>query len=84
MNNRPAISPFQLEIIKNALDTIADELALIVMRTAYSSIVRDAMDYSTAICDADGATLAQGVTTPLHLGSFHDAESDLHAGGAST
>lgn len=77
MNNRPAISPFQLEIIKNALDTIADELALIVMRTAYSSIVRDAMDYSTAICDAGGNTLAQGVTTPLHLGSFHDAMQNL-------
>ena len=75
--SRPAISPFLLEIIKNALDTIADELALIVMRTAYSSIVRDAMDYSTAICDADGNTLAQGLTTPLHLGSFFDAMQNL-------
>jgi N-methylhydantoinase B len=77
MTNRPVISPFQLEVVKNALDTIADELALIVMRTAYSSIVRDAMDYSTAICDAHGNTLAQGVTTPLHLGSFHDAMQNL-------
>jgi len=56
---RPVISPLLLEIVKNALDTIADELALIVMRTAYSSIVRDAMDYSTAICDSHGNTLAQ-------------------------
>ena len=77
MKNRPVISPFQLEVVKSALDTIADELALIVMRTAYSSIVRDAMDYSTAICDAHGNTLAQGVTTPLHLGSFHDAMQNL-------
>jgi len=77
MSNRPTVTPFQLEIVKNALDTIADELALIVMRTAYSSIVRDAMDYSTAICDAHGNTLAQGVTTPLHLGSFHDAMQNL-------
>ena len=77
MQNRPVISPFQLEVVKSALDTIADELALIVMRTAYSSIVRDAMDYSTAICDAHGNTLAQGVTTPLHLGSFHDAMQNL-------
>jgi N-methylhydantoinase B len=74
---RPAISPLLLEIVKNALDTIADELALIVMRTAYSSIVRDAMDYSTAICDAHGNTLAQGLTTPLHLGSFFDAMQNL-------
>jgi len=71
------VSPFLLEVVKNALDTIADELALIIMRTAYSSIVRDAMDFSTAICDASGRTLAQGLTTPLHLGSFFDAMQNL-------
>ena len=73
------VSPFLLEVVKNALDTIADELALIIMRTAYSSIVRDAMDYSTAICDRNGHTLAQGLTTPLHLGSFFDAMANLVA-----
>src|SRR5690349_7372978 len=73
------ISPALVEVIKNALDTIADELAIIVMRTACSSIVRDAIDYSTAICDAQGRTLAQGVTTPLHLGSFYDAMTNLIA-----
>lgn len=62
-----------LELVRNAFDTIADEMALVLMRAAYSSIVRDAMDFSTAICDGCGRTLAQGLTTPLHLGSFHDA-----------
>lgn len=82
---RPQASAFFLEVVKNALDTIADELAIIIMRTAYSSIVRDAMDYSTAICDASGQTLAQGLTTPLHLGSFFDAMRNLvvhHAAAA--
>jgi len=73
------MNPFLLEIVKNALETIADELALIVMRTAYSSIVRDAMDFSTAICDRQGRTLAQGLTTPLHLGSFFAAMQNLLA-----
>lgn len=71
MSWRP--DPIRLEVIKNGFDTIADEMALILMRAAYSPIVRDAMDYSTAICDAKGRPLAQGLTTPLHLGSFHDA-----------
>lgn len=75
----PPVSPFLLELVRNALDTMADELALIIMRTAYSSIVRDAMDFSTAICDAHGQTLAQGLTTPLHLGSFFDAMKNLVA-----
>ena len=78
------VSSFLLEVVKNALDTIADELALIIMRTAYSSIVRDAMDYSTAICDANGHTLAQGLTTPLHLGSFFDAMANLVRNHAPT
>lgn len=72
-------SPLMLEVMKNAFETIADELAIIVMRTACSSIVRDAIDYSTAICDRAGRTLAQGATTPLHLGSFHDAMRNLVA-----
>ena len=71
------IDPVRLEVIKNGFDAIADEIALIVLRTAYSAIVRDSMDYSTAICDADGKTLAQGLTTPLHLGSFYDAMRNL-------
>ena len=65
--------PVLLEVVKNGFETIADEIALIMLRTAYSAIVRDAMDYSTAICDSRGRTLAQGLTTPLHLGSFYDA-----------
>jgi N-methylhydantoinase B len=74
---RDSNSIFMLEVMKNAFETIADELAIIVMRTACSSIVRDAIDYSTAICDAEGRTLAQGATTPLHLGSFYDAMRNL-------
>ncbi|MFO0293704.1 MAG: hydantoinase B/oxoprolinase family protein [Rhodospirillales bacterium] len=73
------ISPFELEVAKSAFETIADELAIIIMRTSCSSIVRDAIDYSTALCDADGHTLAQGATTPLHLGSFHGAMRNLVA-----
>jgi len=71
------IDPIRLEVIKNGFDAIADEIALILLRTAYSSIVRDSMDYSTAICNKEGLTLAQGLTTPLHLGSFYDAMKNL-------
>ena len=73
MSQKNAADPVLTEIVRNALDAIADEIALIVLRTACSGIVRDSMDYSTAVCDAAGGTLAQGLTTPLHLGSFHDA-----------
>jgi len=75
MRNDP--DPILLEVFKNGFEAIADEMALILMRTAHSPIVRDAMDFSTALCDAHGDNLAQGLTTPMHLGSFHDAMRHL-------
>lgn len=73
------VDPIRLEVLKHAFDTIADEMALILMRAAHSPIVRDSMDFSTALCDPSGQTLAQGVTTPMHLGSFYDAMRHLIA-----
>lgn len=66
------IDPFQLEIVKNAFDAIADDMAITIMRTAHSGIVRDSLDFSTAICDARGNTMAQGLCTPMQLGAFPD------------
>jgi N-methylhydantoinase B len=62
-----------LEVIKNALGSMVDEMALIVMRTAYSGVIKDAMDYSTAFCNRKGEMVAQGLTIALHLGSFPEA-----------
>jgi len=82
------LDPFLLEIIRSGFDAIADDMALTLMRTSYSGIIRDSMDFSTAICDAIGQTWAQGLTTPMHLGSFYDAmqtlitqfKEDIHEG----
>jgi len=72
-----SIDPITFEVVKNAMDSIADQMALTLMRSAYSAIVRDSVDYSTAFCDSQGRMLAQGLTTPLHLGSFPDAMRHL-------
>src|SRR5690606_35419705 len=37
------------------------------------NIVRDSLDFSTAVCDRRGRTLAQGLCTPMHMGAFEDA-----------
>lgn len=66
----PDIDPITLEVIRNGLASIADEMALIVMRSAYSPVVRDIMDYSTGLCDAQGRVIAQGLTLPIQLCSF--------------
>jgi len=64
--------PITLEIVKNALSSLADEMALVILRSAHSPIVRDSMDYSSAVCDRNGHIIAQGLTNPVHLGSFPD------------
>ena len=74
MNN---IDPFLREVIRYAFDAIADNMALTLMRTSHSGIVRDSLDFSTALSDATGQTIAQGVCTPMHLGCFQDAVSKV-------
>ncbi|HEV8439687.1 MAG TPA: hydantoinase B/oxoprolinase family protein [Methylomirabilota bacterium] len=70
---RELSDPILLELVKNALDTIVDEMAIALVRTAYSNNLKNAMDMSCALCDADGRLIAQGLTLPLHLGSIPDA-----------
>ncbi|MEJ0037992.1 MAG: hydantoinase B/oxoprolinase family protein [Gammaproteobacteria bacterium] len=67
-----ALDPITFEVVKNALSSTADEMALIIMRSAYSPVVRDSMDYSTALCDRNGEVVAQGLTLAVQLGSFPD------------
>src|ERR1700741_2963930 len=68
-----AHDPVRLEIIKNAVGSVVDEMVLTVVRIAYSSILKDTMDLSSAFCDRHGRMIAQGLSVPLHLGSIPDA-----------
>ena len=49
---RLASDPVTLQIVANALQSIADEMATTIIRTAHSTVVRDGMDFSSALCDA--------------------------------
>ena len=66
-----------LQIVANALQSIADEMATTITRTAHSTVVRDGMDFSSALCDAEGETIAQAVSVPFHLGSIPTAMASL-------
>ena len=65
--------PVTREIIKNALMSAADTMALTVVRTARSAVIKHGMDFSTALFTADGQQVAQGLTLPAHLGSMAPA-----------
>ena len=65
-----ARDPFALELVKNALAALADEMALTIARTARSFVVKEALDFSTALYLADGEMIAQGTCLPFHLGAM--------------
>ena len=69
--------PIAFELFKNSVLSIADEMALTIFRTAYSGVLKDVMDYSTAVCNAHGQVAAQGLTLPVHLGSIPEAMASI-------
>lgn len=68
MVSRP--DPIRLELMKNAFAAVADEMAATVIRTARSSVIKEAMDFSTGLLDPEGNLIAQGLCLPVHMGSF--------------
>lgn len=57
-----------LEVMRNALQSIAEEMGAALIRTARSPNIKDRKDCSTAIYDGKGKLIAQAEHIPLHLG----------------
>lgn len=82
------VDPITFAVIKSGLDSIADDMAYTVIRIARSEIVKDVMDFSAALCVADGQMVAQAKTIAQHLGAIPEAmeavltkfPDDLHEG----
>lgn len=62
--------PIADELFRNAMVALGDEMSLTIYRTSYSGVLKNIMDYSTAICAPDGALVAQGLALPGHLCSI--------------
>jgi N-methylhydantoinase B len=69
---KPA-DPATFEIVKNSLYKIAEEMRVVLAKTAYSPLLKSAGDYSCGVFDAAGEMVAQGPDLPIHLGSMPDA-----------
>ena len=67
------LDPITRDVIRNYLYSAADTMAVTVVRTARSAVVKDGMDFSTAIFNSDGEQVAQGLTLPLHMGAMQPA-----------
>ena len=68
MSGSPGLNPVTLEVVRHAIYAIAEEMSLIIMRSARSPLLKEAGDLSSALTDARGRLIAQGRDIPIHLG----------------
>ena len=59
-----------LEIIGNQLLSIAEEMGVAIIKSAYSNNIKERRDISTAMFDPEGNMIAQAEHVPMHLGSL--------------
>ena len=64
------IDPATFEVAKNALYAAAEEMKVVLAKTAYSPLLKVAGDYSCGLFDREGEMVAQGPDLPIHLGSM--------------
>ena len=72
-----ALTAIEIEVLRSALTAAAAEMDVTIWRTSRSTIVRELLDYSTAVFDADGYNLAQSARIPMHLNSMGAALREL-------
>lgn len=65
-----SVDAVTLEVVRNQLIGIAEEAGAALRRTAYSPNIKERVDCSTAVFDAQGRMVAQAEHIPVHLGSM--------------
>ena len=66
--DRIDMDAIRLEVLRNAISAIADEMNANLIRTAYSPNIKERRDCSSAVFDACGQMIAQAESIPVHLG----------------
>ena len=67
------IDSVTLEVFRNQLESIAEEMGEVLIQSAYSPNIKERQDCSTALFDSSGRMVAQAEHIPVHLGAMPDA-----------
>ena len=68
--NPAASDPITLEVVRNKLDGIANEMQSTLVRSSFSPIVKEGLDASASLFTLEGETLAQATAIPIHLATL--------------
>lgn len=64
------LDPITVEVVRNKLDGIANEMQQTLLRSSFSPIVKEGLDASASLFTVEGETLAQACAIPVHLGTL--------------
>lgn len=64
------VDAISLEVFKNLLISVAEEMGIVLQRAAFSPNIRERLDFSCAIFDGEARMVAQAAHIPVHLGSM--------------
>jgi len=65
-----SVDPVHLELYRHRFEGVADEMGGTLRRTSYSPNIKERLDFSCAVFDADGRLVAQAAHIPVHLGAM--------------
>ena len=68
-----SVDPVLLEVFNNLFMNIAEQMGLQLQNTAYSVNIKERLDFSCALFDADGNLIANAPHMPVHLGSMSES-----------
>lgn len=66
-----------LSVFSSRIEAVCDEMGAVLQRVAFSPNIKDRLDYSCAVFDAQGELCAQAAHIPVHLGSMAYAARDI-------
>jgi N-methylhydantoinase B len=67
------LDPITTSVVEHALASVTDEMATVMVSTAYSPLVRDLLDFTVALCNPRGEMVVQGLGMAIHLGALPTA-----------
>ncbi len=71
------MNPIELSLFSSRIEAICDEMGVVLQRSAFSTNIKDRLDFSCAIFDVKGELAAQAAHIPVHLGSMAYAMADI-------
>ena len=75
--DEPPLDPITVEVVRHKLEGIANEMQSTLLRSSFSPIVKEGLDASASLFTADGTTLAQSCSIPIHLATLIPAVAEV-------